>query len=308
MTQTMTSHLIGQHITGPRQLIELLHSHREDEPKNEYLEIWLNSESQCVTFEAHDASDLVNGNPASEDGVLNQLLVRECDSEQNSLIVIFTVATDVELRDQLPALLLNNAENLPRQCEANDLKCLDVLITTPHRWWSAMCTSETCCPATGRELDPPHSEIEGHSPVALAWQELAEIVEQTRSSESLDHMEKFKELISRYASNITFRDCILAHCATKADNRDAWKHYFIELDRDSQTQTAMVSTVLASIDYLENNLSEAAEKLRVAFERDSTYSLAKLLRQGLLSEAPPSLLHSAFTVYSPEQLIAKMSR
>lgn len=303
MTQTATPPFFTQPITGPRQLVDFLSPDLKINPKNALLEIWLDSRSQCFKFEIHDCPDF-----SLEESVFENIVEIGSESLNNSLILMVTFANDFAERHDLPARATTLVENLHSRLETHNIKLLDALLCTTERWWSSMCSSENCCPTTGRKIESVQSDEAGKQNVRESWRQVSEIIERHEAGAPPQEFDTVSNLVENLSDDITFRDCILAHCASTPEIRSAWEVYFKQMAELSRFHKAMISTVLAAIAYLNNDLKSSAENLKISFERDPHYSLARLLRQGLTTNAPASLLVSAFSVHTPEQLIAKSEK
>jgi len=303
MTPTTATIFFDQPITGPRQLIELLASSFSFEPKNALIEIWLDSNSQCFKFETHECTEF-----DSAEIPLEPILEIGAESTEFSLILVLTFAHDCDAKHDIPRSAIELLEKLQTQIEMSNIKLLDSLFCTPQRWWSAMCSSESCCPTTGRMIEVNQAVEPSQHSVRALWEQVSSIIERSDSQIAAEEFEVFSQAVEKMCDNITFRDCILSHSATRPETRAKWETYFKKLAALPQFNKPMISTVLAALAYLTNDLSEAGLHLKISFQMDPQYSLARLLRQGLIANAPASLLQSAFSVYTPDQLIDKSEK
>ena len=309
MTQTTTLSPLNQRITGPNQLMGLLHDPQTSLDHVELFEVWLSKDSQCIAFYEH---------PLSLE--TDQLPEFHLDTAQpsDSLIVIVNIQNEYLTRSSIPSyyqMLLSRVRSFG---DESGLKILDLIISTNSRWWSTLCHSDECCPEAGRtreNIEHPDIDQEINMNKERAWQLISAMVENSdpnqwpkgvppTDEESHQENDVFL-LLDVYIDDITFRDCILSHCSKDVNIQSTWNHILELCLLRPKLNRVSVVTILSSLAYLKNDLDRAQQLLNQAFEIDSTYSLAKLLQQGLTTKAPPSLLASAFSVYTPSELLEK---
>lgn len=170
---------------------------------------------------------------------------------------------------------------------------LDLLLVIEGRWWSAFCADSNCCPDEGRAvpaaISRPNLSADARVELTLRW----------RRAIAEGMADDAAELASSLL-DIRLRDQVLTELRAEP-NRRAW-HILRASTYDQamlEVLTDEVAAALLSITsaahYLDGELALANAVATTANERLPTYSLARLLRQGIDTKAPPSLLMDALT-------------
>lgn len=76
------------------------------------------------------------------------------DGADRALVVVVSEAPDAPCRSagRLGLAWSELAGDVDAACRARDVEVQEMLLVRGGRWWSYVCTSETCCPAAGTEL------------------------------------------------------------------------------------------------------------------------------------------------------------
>lgn len=165
------------------------------------------------------------------------------------------------------------------------VRVLDLLVATPDRWWSAMCTDSRCCPAAGRP-------IQRISATALqGWQEWRRLLNGAPTAD-------LRQLAAG-VSDIKVRDAVLITLCEPAA-RCRWLEFEDEILRvaaDSADPHSIAATncIAAAVGYFAGDFDRVAACISRCNQARPDYSLARLLEHGLTMQAPPALLERAFS-------------
>ena len=108
------------------------------------------------------------------------------------------------------------------------------------------------------------------------------------------------ERIIGYFEHIPVRDAILSAIGSDPAARERIAWIASEIENVRGALDAPLRTTLAAISYLNGDYAVASNELGLVTD---DYSLADLLRAGLMMQAPAALLARSFSHLSPEELL-----
>lgn len=210
--------------------------------------------------------------------------IRLCEGYPNAIAVI------VEDSDAIadPDTFLARSASPPE-----DVHLLDALVITDQHWKSLMCHDLTCCPAAGTPLVATATTTPRRRALHAQWEAWLAIGsiplhQQTPAIRTLE--------------DLALRDALLSGLAHSPETLAQWLRISHALESEP---TPPLFSVLASVYFLLQDREKCQEMLDKALEIGPDYSLAKLLLQALSSDAPQSIVLSAFAKYSPNELLER---
>lgn len=131
-----------------------------------------------------------------------------------------------------------------------------------------------------------------------AWTNtISDIADGTQRTSDIDL--DFMDLMRGSLRDIPLRDALLSYVARNPETRTSFREMFSTLGLGGDAPSL---TLLAAIQYIDNEVNAASENVSEVLERED-YSLARLLHQGLAMNAPASMLQRSFSYYTPESLL-----
>ena len=175
---------------------------------------------------------------------------------------------------------------------AESIHVLDILYIHHDHWRSLLCADDDCCPDQGHAIN--NGGIQPHrAALFAAWQSWL-------ISGGIPLASRHQAVHS--LRDLALRDALLALMVTKSETLAAWPR--LEMD-EALAMSAAYLSVKASAAYLSGERDEATKCLAAAQRLEPDYSLARLLRQALDSDAPAAIVISAFSKYTPEELLSR---
>lgn len=230
------------------------------------------------------------------------------DLAEHVSICIFTEHHEEHHIDVLIADLLDLVSE-------EELAIGEVIVAHAGGWRSALCRESTCCAGPGnRFADQPgdrHPEVHTLDvPPELrmhwrkvSWRQWLDAIPHAAQG-CLPDPERLVQL-EMSLQDIPLRDALLAHLARASVTERQGLHQLLR----GITAHVLVGlapeawTCLAAAEYLSGSYQQAGEIVdRVLQVRE--YSLATLLRSGLIAKAPKELLHESFSAFDPSALLA----